>query len=340
MLDQDFFAYCTSLKLLELKAIGELSCVRHLGEGEIIYSTGDPGDRLFIINRGMVEVIQPSAENAPAVYLSRGDILGDVETLSVLPRKHLARTCEAVSLQCFERKNFPELIRRVPSFFHFLSAQLASRLAQARDVAVTQSHCLELAGNLSNFDLITVYQTIANSSQTGQLRISNADGELISAFFFEQGQPRCGQFGHLTGEEAFWQLFVNEQLTGTFTFATTELPEKDWIQSDRITKNASEMLINALQGRDEFTELKQRLAESGGALQRNKTNLAWPAGAPPESLTVAEQIWQFAAKRPVTVDEIFRHCAVCELKIYQVVDELLQSRHFIWSDDATSAKVA
>lgn len=340
MLDQDFFAYCTGLKLLELKAIGELSCVRHLGEGEIIYSTGDPGDTLFIINRGMVEVIQPSAENAPAAYLSRGDVLGDVETLSGLPRKHIARSCEPVSLQCFERKNFPELIRRVPSFFHFLSTQLASRLAQARDVAVTQSHCLELAGNLSNFDLITVYQTIANSSQTGQLRIANADGELVSAFFFEQGQPRCGQFGHLTGEEAFWQLFVNEQLPGTFTFATTELPEKDWIQSDRITKNASEMLINALQGRDEFAELKQRLAESGGPLQRNKTNLAWPAGAPPESLTVAEQIWQFAAKRPVTVEEIFRHCAVCELKIYQVVDELLQSRHFIWSDDAASAKVA
>ena len=340
MLDQDFFAYCTSLKLLELKAIGELSCVRHLGEGEIIYSTGDPGDTLFIINRGMVEVIQPSAENAPAAYLSRGDVLGDVETLSGLPRKHLARTCEAVSLQCFERKNFPELIRRVPSFFHFLSTQLASRLAQARDVAVTQSHCLELAGNLSNFDLITVYQTIVNSSQTGQLRISSADGELLSAFFFEQGQPRCGQFGHLTGEEAFWQLFVNEQLTGTFTFATTELPEKGWIQSERITKNASEMLINALQGRDEFAELKHRVAESGGTLQRNKTALAWPAGAPPESLTVAEHIWQFAAKRPVTVDEIFRHCALCELKIYQVVDELLQSRHFIWSDEAASAKVA
>ena len=340
MLDQDFFAYCTSLKLLELKAIGELSCVRHLGEGEIIYSTGDPGDTLFIINRGMVEVIQPSAETAPAAYLSRGDVLGDVETLSGLPRKHIARTCEPVSVQCFERKNFPELIRRVPSFFHFLSTQLASRLAQARDLAVTQSHCLELAGNLSNFDLITVYQTIVNSSQTGQLRISNGDGELVSAFFFEQGQPRCGQFGHLTGEEAFWQLFVNEHLAGTFAFSTDRLPEKDWIQSDRITKNASEMLINALQGRDEFAELKQRLAESGGTLQRNKTNLAWPAGAPPDSLTVAEQIWQFAAKRPVTVDEIFRHCAVCELKVYQVVDELLQSRHIIWSDEAASAKVA
>jgi CRP-like cAMP-binding protein len=341
MLDQDFFSYCTSLRLLELKAIGELSRVRHLGENEIIYSTGDPGDALFIINRGVVEVIQPSAQkSAPATYLSRGDILGDVETLSALPRKHLARTCEPVSLQCFQRKDFAELIRRVPSFFHFLSNQLAVRLAQARDLAISQSHCLELSGNLSNFDLITVYQTISNSSQTGQLRISSPNGELISALFFEQGQPRCGQFEHLTGEEAFWQLFVNEHLAGTFTFSTGELPEKDWILSERITKNASEMLINALQGRDEFAELRQKFGERDATVQRNKAHLAWPAGAAPESLAVAEQIWKFAENGPVTVDQLFRHCGLCELKIYQVIDELIQSRHFIWSHEATTAKVA
>src|SRR4051794_21553569 len=120
MRERDFFAYCTTLKLLELKAIGELSRVRHLGEGETIYSTGDPGDALFIINRGVVEVIQPSAQKSPATYLSRGDVLGDVETLSGLPRKHVARACEPVSVQCFPVRHFPELIKRVPSFFHFL----------------------------------------------------------------------------------------------------------------------------------------------------------------------------------------------------------------------------
>jgi CRP/FNR family cyclic AMP-dependent transcriptional regulator len=339
MLGGDFFFYCTSLKLMELKAIGELSRVRHLGEGETIYSTGDPGDTLFIINRGVVEVIQ-TGQTSPEAYLSRGDVLGDVEILSGVPHKNIARTCEPVSLQCFKRKDFPELIRRVPSFFHFLSSQLASRLAQARDIATTKSNCLELSGNLSNFDLITVYQTIVNSSQTGQLRISNAAGELVSGFFFEQGKPRCGQFGHLTGEEAFWQLFGSDQLKGTFSFTTTQVPEKDWIQSNSITKNAGEMLINALQGRDEFAHLRQKFAEGGKTLQRNKANFAWPASATPGLLTTAAQVWQLAATRPVTVDDLFHHCAVCEFKIYQVVDELLRSQHFIWSHEALNAKVA
>ena len=340
MLDRDFFAYCTSLKLLELKAIGELSHVRHMPEGAIIYSTGDPGDALFIINRGVIEVIHPTAQkSAPSAYLSRGDVLGDVETLSGLPRKHIARTCEPVSLQCFERKNFQELIRRVPSFFYYLSGQLASRLAQAHDLALTQSHCLELSGNLANFDLITVYQTIANSFQTGQLRISNESGELISSFFFENGQPRCGQYEHLTGEEAFWQLFVSEHLVGTFAFSTGQPPEKDWIQSEGITKNASEMLINALQGRDEFAELKVRFSDSARTLQRTKPNLDWPASAAPELKPLAEQIWNFIGNTERTIPAMYQHCVVCELKIYEVVSELVQSRQLIWSD-AIHEKVA
>ena len=340
MLDRDYFGFCTTLKPLELKALGELSHVLHLAEDETVYSTGDPGETIFIISRGMVEVIQPSAQKAPAAYLSRGDVLGDVEALSGLPRKHVVRTCEPVSLQCFHRKDFDELVRRVPGFFHFISGQLAFRLSQASDLAQTQSHCLELSGSLANFDLITIYQTIANSSQTGELRISNTKGELVSAFFFEKGQPRCGQFEHLTGEEAFWQLFVSEELPGTFAFSAGELPVKDWIQSDRITKNASEMLINALQGRDEFAELKQKFADDTATLQQHKPNLSWPAGAPPESKAVAEQIWQFAARGPVTVQALFQHCAVCELKVYQVVDELIQSHHFVWSHLAEEIKVA
>ena len=341
MLDRDYFGFCTRLKPLELKALGELSRVRHLAEGETVYSTGDPGDAIFVISRGVVEVIQPSAQkSASAAYLSRGDVLGDVEALSGIPRKHVVRTCEPVSLQCFQRKDFDELIRRVPSFFRFISGQLAFRLSQASDLALTQSHCLELSGSLANFDLITIYQTIANSSQTGELRISNAQGELVSAFFFEKGQPRCGQFEHLTGEEAFWQLFVSEELAGTFAFSAEDLPVKDWIQSERITKNASEMLINALQGRDEFAELKQRFSDDTATLQRHKSTLSWPPAAPPESKTVAEQIWEFAAKGPVTVQALFRHCAVCELKVYQVVEELIHSHHFVWSNLATDEKVA
>jgi hypothetical protein len=100
------------------------------------------------------------------------------------------------------------------------------------------------------------------------------------------------------------------------------------------------MLINALQGRDEFAELKQKFSESAATLQKCKASLSWPASAPPESKDVAEQIWRLAGDRPVTVSELFHKCAVCELKVYQVVDELIQSRHLAWSGAAVNEKVA
>ena len=340
MVDRDFFGFCTTLKPLELKAIGQLSQTRHLAAGETIYAPGDPGDTLYIINRGVVEAVRSSAKNVSDTYLSRGDNFGDVEVLTERPRKYLVRTLEPVSLQCFHRTNFPELVRRVPSFFQYLSEQLAFRLSQARDLTLAQSHCLELSGSLLNFDLVTIYQTIVNSSQTGELRISNENAELISAFYFEKGQPRCGQFEHLTGEEAFSQLFLSEALPATFSFSSANRPISAGIQSEEITRNPEEMLISALQGRDELDALKHRLAPGAAALHRRKPNLAWPASAPADLQPVAEQIWKFASSGAVTLSSLFRQCSFCELRIYEAVDELVKSQQLDLSAAGTGQKVA
>jgi CRP-like cAMP-binding protein len=341
MLDRDFFGFCTRLKPLELKAMGKLSQVQHLKEGETVYSPGDPGDALYIINRGVVEVVQGNNNNAAAeTYLSRGDIFGDVEVLTEMPRKHLVRTREPVSLQYFHRKNFSELVERVPSFFQYLSEQLAFRLSQTRDLTLAHNHCLELSGSLSNFDLVTIYQTIVNSSQTGELRIANEDSKLISAFYFEKGQPRCGQFEHLTGEEAFSQLFLSEALPGTFSFSSGDRPIRPGLQAAEIARNPEEMLINALQGRDELTELKHRMSDGAATLRRRQPNPPWPAKVSPELQPVAEEIWKVTASGPITLSGLFRQSFFSELKIYEAVDELVDTEHLDLSSAAASQKVA
>ena len=341
MLDRDFFGFCTTLKPLELKAIGKLSQVWHLNEGETVYSPGDPADTLYIVNRGVVEVAKGTTSKAPArTYLSRGDIFGDVEVLTELPRKYLIRAREPVSLQCFPRENFAELVARVPSFFRYLSEQLAFRLSQARDLTLAQSHCLELSGSLLNFDLVTIYQTIVNSSQTGELRILNEDSALISAFYFEKGQPRSGQFEHLTGEEAFSQLFLGEALPGTFSFSSGDRPIRAGMQAGEISRNPEEMLINAVQGRDQLNDLKNRICDSATTLHRRKSNLSWPVSVPANLRPVAEQVWKSVSGGPVTLSSLFRQCSFCELKIYEAVDELVESQHLDLSPAGTGQKVA
>ena len=154
----------------------------------MIYSTGDRGDALFIINRGVVEVV-----NLPRLlFTCPAACSWRRETLSGLPRRQVARTCEPVSLQCFKLRDFPELIRRVPSFFHFLSSQLAFRLAQAADLATTPGHSLELSGTRSELRFDHGLSDHREFLPDRPAADREPDEEVISAFFFDR-QPRCGQ---------------------------------------------------------------------------------------------------------------------------------------------------
>lgn len=327
--DRDFFSFCTSLKPVELKAMGELSRVTHMGEGEVVYSAGDPGDALYIINRGLVEVVpEAPIRGAPSTYLSRGDIFGDLEALSKLPRTHQVRTREGVSLQCIQRSDFSELSRRVPAFFRYLCEQLAGHIVQARELAVSKSHCLELSGSLTNFDLVTIYQTIMNSLQTGELSILDEGAHPIGSFFFAEGRPRSGQFQHLTGEEALWQLFLSDTLKGSFSFSSTERPIADCVQDGGIERNQRDMLIAACQFRDEFQALKARLPERSVKLRRCQLNFLWPEEVDPELRPLAEEIWQLAYTTPLSLSMLYQKCSVCELKIYSVVDVFIRTELF------------
>ncbi len=340
MLNRDFFAFCTSLKPLELKALGALSRARHIPSGQTIYCAGDKSDALYIISRGMVEIVQENASRtAPGTYLSRGDIFGDVEVLTDLPREHLVRTCAEVSLQAVHRRDFPEMLRRVPSFFRYLSEQLASRLLQARDVALSRSHCLELSGSLSNFDLVTVYQTITHSSQTGRLSILDEQGNSIATFFFESGQPRSGQFQHLSGEEAFTQLFLADDLAGTFAFSSGDVAPSG-TEAARIGLKAEKMLITALQARDEFNALRAELPNASTTIECLRREPRLERDAPEQLTPLAQQIRQLLEQGPLGFDRLYLRLGVSELKIYAAVAELLRADHVTTSPSPSARKVA
>jgi len=186
----NFFAFCTSLKRPELKAIGELSWVRHMAKGEVLYHPGEPGNALYIVNRGILEVIP--AKGSPSsqrMKLSRGDVIGDIEAFSDSPRMRMVRAYEDdTSLQCFPQANFDQLLRVVPSFFRYLCGHMAGRLMQAHDLPLQQSHGFELSGRMSTFDLTTIHQTVINSGQTGELQIKDESSETMGAFYFESGR--------------------------------------------------------------------------------------------------------------------------------------------------------
>jgi hypothetical protein len=243
-------------------------------------------------------------------------------------RDQTARACATLSVQCFHRRDFPALIERVPSFFVFIAEKLANRLFQARELARGPSNTLELSGGLANFDIVTIYQTIIQSMQTGLLTIANEDGETISTFYFDKGTPRWGRFQHLKGEEAFWQLFLHEHHSGSFFFSNQTQVGSDWGKDSALTRQSDEILINAIQMRDQFDDLRKQMRDSGARIRRLKLNLDWNDAEFSDMRPVAEEIWQLAYNLALTLSELQSRCAYCTWKIYRVVDLLVRNGLF------------
>jgi CRP-like cAMP-binding protein len=326
---RDFFAFCKTLRLVELKAIGQLSCVRHFAEGEMVYSAGQPGEELFVITRGAVELLPPNYRpGASATVLSRGDLFGETGPLMEQARDQTARACATVSLQCFHRRDFPALIERVPSFFVFIAEKLANRLFQARELARSPTNALELSGGLANFDIVTIYQTIIQSMQTGLLTIADENKETISTFYFDKGTPRWGRFQHLKGEEAFWQLFLHEHQSGSFFFSNQTQVGSDWGSDSALTRQSDEFLINAIQMRDQFEDLRKQMSDSSARIRRLKLNLDWNDAEFSALRPVAEEIWQLAYNLELTLRELQSRCTYCTWKVYRVVDLLVRTGLF------------
>ncbi len=325
--NRDFFGFCTTLEPLELKALGELSDIRHVGASEVIYSVGDEADALYIISRGRAEMTQENAEATTAsTYLSRGDLFGVLELLTGATRRYRVRSCDGVSLRVFRRDSLDRLITEVPSFFRYLSEQLAQRLLQTREAAIVRSHCRELSGRLAQFDLVTIYQTITHSSQTGELSIRDAEGEVRAAFWFDNGQPRSGRFQHLTGEEAFLQLFLTHDSAGTFSFDSTATRPRFDEGHTPVVWRVHDLLIRAVQARDEFAELRGELGASAASLRHVAPALD-RAALPEELRSTAQKLWELSLVRPMPLEAMWRHCEVNELTIYRAVRELLHTGH-------------
>jgi hypothetical protein len=274
------------------------------------------------VNRGALQVGLPSGDDKGSVLLKRGEVIGHVEVFSQLPRMYLVKALEATSVQCFPQGTFPELVKHVPSFFRYLCEQMALRVVQVSDVSKNHEEGAPLSGRISHFDLTTVHQTIASSGQTGELSIRDEHAEPVAAFYFEAGRPSAGQFQHLTGEEAFWQLFLSETFSGTFSFSVGERPlTNGLILPDGSATTCS--LLPSIPRRIQRPE--EEMPQDSAKLAPTKADLVeWRK--PRRTAAGGESDLGACLRQASCSQDLYRQCSVCELKIYQVVNELLTGK--------------
>lgn len=110
---------------------------RH-AEGAVIFTEGDPGDKLYFVDRGEVEVTAsgPAGEERRLAVLRDGDYFGEMALLREAPRAATVRARAPSVLLALDREHFLELLRAAPemraAFEHGVEARRQANLAALR----------------------------------------------------------------------------------------------------------------------------------------------------------------------------------------------------------------
>lgn len=97
--------------------------------GELLFSQGDPGDRLYLIESGSVEVHTATPEGGTALSeLGAGEVVGETALLTGKPRVATVRAASDLQLWALDKDDFDDLTHKYPRFVLAISRALSDRL--------------------------------------------------------------------------------------------------------------------------------------------------------------------------------------------------------------------
>ena len=114
------------------------SAVRHIyAPGELIFRKGDPGDSMFIINRGKVEVRLPGSNGSlqRVAVLENGNFFGEMALLTGEPRTADINALTEVEILEVRKSAIKQLLGENAQLAESLSLRLATRQAELQEYA-------------------------------------------------------------------------------------------------------------------------------------------------------------------------------------------------------------
>jgi CRP-like cAMP-binding protein len=291
-----------------------------LSAGTWVVRQGEPGNSVFLVKNGVVEISSPSedGERRSLAYLGRGECIGELALLTDSPRNADARVPQQAELIVIEKELFFKLMYDHPGFASQLCVILAHRLIKLLQ-NLPSDHSKELQGNLRFFDLATVIQTLITSSQSGVMKLVES-GETIGLLVFQNGNIARASYGHRSGDEAVHQLF-QVSLAAEFHFTTRETTPDDESPDPTITAPAMALVLDSVRLQDELGTLAERIPPPQTLLERTDNDLHWTEDG---GRGIAEQLWE-QLKAPITVRELLDATSGCHYHASTALIRLLET---------------
>lgn len=120
----------------EYRQLAAILRERHYKKHEVIFHTGDPGDALFLLTRGLVKITVEAADwhELIVVLLSHEDFFGEMALVDALPRSATATALEPSQVLVLERDSFVALLECTPRLVRKLAQTLGRRLRKANEL--------------------------------------------------------------------------------------------------------------------------------------------------------------------------------------------------------------
>ncbi len=302
-----------------IRAVLAQGSLLEYGPGDVVCRQGDEGDRLFVVNSGVLEVVAVQSDGSDPVtvaFLGVGEVFGELALLTGSPRSATVRSPERAVVFAVEKRVFLDLMDVLPAFARNLCLVLARRLEQTT-LRVPRSAGKQLQGNLRYFDLATVIQTLIGSHQTGALVVTHDKHKLAEIFFF-RGNIARARYRHLSGDDAVFQLFQST-VEGEFSFAGREVEENE-IQAE-ITMPAISLLMESVRLQDELPLLREKLPDPARVFRQKAAQLSWEEA---DTIELAAAVWS-RLKKGATLLDLEREVPRSSYAIYRTVSTLLDA---------------
>jgi CRP-like cAMP-binding protein len=304
-----------------IQAVSALGRVEDYGPGAVVVRQGDPGDRLYIIKSGVLEVVAARADGGDATavaYLGAGEVVGELALLTGSPRSATIRSPEHAVLFTLDQALFLDLMETLPTFTRSLCVLLARRL-EATNLKVPRAAPKQLQGNLRFFDLATVIQTLISSHQTGSLVVAQEGGRnKVAELFFYKGNIARARVKQLTGDDAVFQLFQSP-LEGEFSFTGRPVPEEE-VQTD-VTMPAISLLMESVRLQDELPLLQARIPNPDQPYRQKALQLQWEDA---DTVELAAAVWS-RLKKGASVNDLQREIPRCTYAIYKTLITMIDA---------------
>lgn len=105
---------------------------REYAEGERVFTEGDPGNEMYYVEQGRVEIRHRVGDKDEVLArLQPGQFFGEMAIFDADPRSATAIAARASRLVCYTRDEFEAAIREDPELASFLIEDLCTRLRKA-----------------------------------------------------------------------------------------------------------------------------------------------------------------------------------------------------------------